>query len=177
MKVSIETKGVIPPSRWINAGLIRCPDSHLRSSPTSACRLLPLHLWFFFKTQNSSRSHSKPARQKHNSLFTNLHDSWDTPRFWWWELSPKFRYHGTWELLAFWHSKKLFLMPLTRLLSPPLTQASGPVRRSSYWPNSQMTDDYFFPSFFAVVTVILHGWRCTSTGSILTADSFFYLKD
>lgn len=34
----------------------------------------------------------------------------------------------------------------------------------------------FFPSFFAVITVILHGWRCTSTGSILTADSFLFKR-
>lgn len=45
---------------------------------------------------------------------------------------------------------------------------------------TQLADDanadffFFSPSFFAVITVILHGWRCTSTGSTLTADPFLF---
>lgn len=35
---------------------------------------------------------------------------------------------------------------------------------------------FFFspPSFFAAITVVLHGWRYTSTSSILTAASFWF---
>lgn len=97
-----------------------------------------------------------------------------------------FRSHGSCELLASWHGKRLISMPLTWLLSPPLTQASRLLFAWARPPTvspTELTDDanadYFFfpPSFFAVITVILHGWRCTSTGSILTADSFFYLNE
>lgn len=97
-----------------------------------------------------------------------------------------FRSHGSCELLASWHGKRLISMPLTWLLSPPLTQASRLLfawARPPTVSSTELTDDanadYFFfpPSFFAVITVILHGWRCTSTGSILTADSFFYLNE
>lgn len=157
---------------------------HLRS-PSYLCLQAPPTSPLIFTTHNSSRTNRKPARQNHNSLITHLHDSWDTPLFWWWDLSPNlhFRCHGTCELLASWHGKRLILTALTRLLSPPLTQASscclrGLVRRPSYWPSWQMmlTLIIFFPSFFAVITVILHGWRCTSTGSILTADSFLFKR-
>lgn len=43
---------------------------------------------------------------------------------------------------------------------------------------TQLTNDanadqfIFFPFTFAVITVVLHGWRSTGAGSILTADSF-----
>lgn len=157
---------------------------HLRS-PSYLCLQAPPASPLIFTTHNSSRTSSKPARQNHCSLVRNLHDSWDTPLFWCWDLSPNlyFRCHGTCELLASWHGKRLLLMPLTWLLLPPLTQASdcylcGLVRRPFWWPNWQMmlTLTIFSLHFFAVITVILHGWRCTSTSSILTADSLLFKR-
>lgn len=86
-------------------------------------------------------------------------------------------------VIGFLTQQKFILMPLAWLLSLPLTPATGAclrglVRRPFYWPNWQMMlmliFFFFSPSFFAVITVILHGWRCTSTGSTLTADPFLF---